>query len=738
MTTTVSLPRRARTAVASTTVLSASGSHCLIDIVPTPQLRARHEALCYQEFTVSNVPVLSCQQTCTPNPETMARSMLHCEGGWPRSVDTAETEDMLKYCKRALRDDACHATVQDCLERLHGPLRINAAIDIFQRYTFVPRGAATTLSAAATITASGAADSTASGGGTLDAATSASADDPAAPVAAPVIEQEESEVTLARQRVTTAFGHEELRSVATLTTSWAPEAARLAASTLAWQHRSDGAELAVGYVTARRDSFAGEPPPVSRGDSAPPAPCVCMWDAASPGAPTTVLRWKYGDVSTVSCSPRDAFVVGAGSMYGTVALWDVRDRSSGLGRASSLLEGHRGAVTAIRFLLGKSLELVTCGTDGIVRFWDARGTSLQPLDSFYIPRDAVGHTGAGMPGGTSAMRSRADLPSTTKTRPPPVDPNAVVATASLSSMDFDSLVGGPNKLLLGTAEGTIIACHRRGKSAAAGGGGGGAAAAASSPVSSPLRESPHGGSAGEAFASLQTAAPLPSAEDRISSRVQAHYSRIVALMRLPWHPKAYVSVGDWCARVFSEDVRSALLTTPFAASQFTSAALLPVRPTVLVLGSADGTVTVRPLLGYAQGSFGSSIKVSSGRVTAVAPQPSGRLCAATEDANGTVPLLVVPRRLCEPERGEKAQLAYVLERLGARERSAGAQSAASDRKALRSFVPSVASNSGPLVTSAEWQTRLDKVSHQYSHDVAQWLSDTAATQFATSALSQRR
>ena len=62
---------------------------------------------------------------------------------------------------------------------------------------------------------------------------------------------------------------------------------------------------------------------------------------------------------------------------------------------------------------------------------------------------------------------------------------------------------------------------------------------------------------------------------------QAHYGPVYALQRNPCFPKNFLTVGDWCARIWSEDIKeSAIMWTSSYTENLTDGCWSPTRPSV--------------------------------------------------------------------------------------------------------------------------------------------------------------
>ncbi|KAF1811081.1 WD40 repeat-like protein [Eremomyces bilateralis CBS 781.70] len=102
---------------------------------------------------------------------------------------------------------------------------------------------------------------------------------------------------------------------------------------------------------------------------------VKLWDATSGSLQQTLEGHSYG-VTAVAFSPDGKTLASAGSVDGTVKLWDATS-----GSLQQTLEGHSHGITAVAFSPdGKTLALAG-SVDGAVMLWDAAsGAVRQTLD----------------------------------------------------------------------------------------------------------------------------------------------------------------------------------------------------------------------------------------------------------------------------------------------------------------------------------------------------------------------
>lgn len=99
-----------------------------------------------------------------------------------------------------------------------------------------------------------------------------------------------------------------------------------------------------------------------------------------------------------------------------------------------------------------------------------------------------------------------------------------------SCLEYESTI--PTRFTVGTEQGIAISCNRKGK----------------------------------------------TAMEKMSIRFAAHYGPILALQRNPGFVKNFLTIGDWSAKIWSEDCReSAIMWTHFHKPMLTDGAWSPTR-----------------------------------------------------------------------------------------------------------------------------------------------------------------
>ena len=116
--------------------------------------------------------------------------------------------------------------------------------------------------------------------------------------------------------------------------------------------------------------------------------------------------------------------------------------------------------------------------------------------------------------------------------------------------DYSASTLGPGRILVGTNSGSVFALTRRGRSEG----------------------------------------------DRVQATFGPHHSAVSAVQRHPLLPKCFATAGDWCVRIWSEEVKVPVLVLPWNDSPVVDLAWHPTRPSILACATADGEVQLWNLL----------------------------------------------------------------------------------------------------------------------------------------------
>merc|ERR1719262_1647143 len=146
-----------------------------------------------------------------------------------------------------------------------------------------------------------------------------------------------------------------------------------------------------------------------------------------------------------------------------------------------------------------------------------------------------------------------------------------------------------------------------------------------------------------------------------------HFGPVYAVKRNPFHPKFFMTVGDWCTKMWMEELKGPLLQTPYYPSFLSAASWSPTRPGVFFLCRQDGRLDTWDYY-YRMNEVSLSQKVSDSALTSLSVQAGGSL-AAVGDADGVITLLQLCDGLVHMGPNEKNIIGQMFERETKREKS---------------------------------------------------------------------
>eukprot|EP00935_MAST-01C_sp_MAST-1C-sp1_P000029 g29.t1 len=150
-----------------------------------------------------------------------------------------------------------------------------------------------------------------------------------------------------------------------------------------------------------------------------------------------------------------------------------------------------------------------------------------------------------------------------------------------------------------------------------------------------------------------------------------HHGPIYSIQRNPTHSKFFMTIGDWTARIWNEDLKKPIMTTKYHNSYLISATWSPTRAGVFYVARMDGVIDIWDYF-YRQNEVAYSHKVGESALSAVSVQgnaQSGGRFVAVGDINGTVSLLEVCESLAKSQGNEKQKVSAMFERESKREKN---------------------------------------------------------------------
>ena len=145
-----------------------------------------------------------------------------------------------------------------------------------------------------------------------------------------------------------------------------------------------------------------------------------------------------------------------------------------------------------------------------------------------------------------------------------------------------------------------------------------------------------------------------------------HHGPIYSLHRNPAHPKFFLSVGDWCAKIWSEEQKSPIMQTRYHSAYLTDGCWgSQTRCGLFYLTRIDGFLDVWDFY-YRQNEVAFSQKISDSPLTSIAVNQN---MAAIGDAEGTVYIMELCKSLYESTLKEKEQMAIIFDTEARREKN---------------------------------------------------------------------
>lgn len=365
--------------------------------------------------------------------------------------------------------------------------------------------------------------------------------------------------------------------------------------------------------------------------------------AETPYAKTlTVFRDPHADKVTRSCSYISWYPDGARKLAIAYSIMEFQKQPEGMPTESYVWDVTNPNVpdftmrTASQLCCVKYNEkdpniLIGGSYNGQVQFWDTRKNPT-PVDATPIEfghRDPVYDLDwLQSKTGTEALSLSTDgnvlfwdirkLGEPTDTIPLVEKGTGVVQGAV--SLEYES-VAGPTKFMVGTESGSVIMCNRKAK----------------------------------------------NPQDRIGSSFYGHHGPVYALERNPFFPKYFMSIGDWTARIWMEDVRTPIVMSKYHDTFLTGGTWSPTRPGVFFTCKMDGTLDVWDYL-YKQNDPTLSVQISDAGLCSFNLQDAGRLIT-TGGAEGNATLLELCEGLYSIQQNEKQVIAAMFDRETKRERN---------------------------------------------------------------------
>ena len=158
--------------------------------------------------------------------------------------------------------------------------------------------------------------------------------------------------------------------------------------------------------------------------------------------------------------------------------------------------------------------------------------------------------------------------------------------------------------------------------------------------------------------------------ENILATYEGHFGPVNCVQRNPGYQKIFLTVGDWCARVWSEDAKhSSIMTTVNMPEKMTAGCWSPSRPSVFLTGRGDGLVQTWDLK-YQQNVPILTTKVSDEPIISIKFNERGSL-ALIGSCSGVATLLEMSSNLVLCSKEERQVISCLFDRETRRERVLG-------------------------------------------------------------------
>ena len=156
-------------------------------------------------------------------------------------------------------------------------------------------------------------------------------------------------------------------------------------------------------------------------------------------------------------------------------------------------------------------------------------------------------------------------------------------------------------------------------------------------------------------------------QEKLPWIMKAHHGPIYSIHRNQAFSKNFLTVGDWTARIWSEDCKeSSVIWTKYHKAKLTSGEWSPTRYSVFFLTRSDGVLDLWDILQNQKEPL-LSIKFNDEELTCLRVHEDGEL-AVVADANGSTFLVQFSENLATSSKNDKIFLSHMFDRESKREK----------------------------------------------------------------------
>ena len=150
-----------------------------------------------------------------------------------------------------------------------------------------------------------------------------------------------------------------------------------------------------------------------------------------------------------------------------------------------------------------------------------------------------------------------------------------------------------------------------------------------------------------------------------------HHGPVYSIQRNPTHSKFFMTIGDWTAKIWAEDLKTPIITTSYHSHYLTGGCWSPTRPGIFYVIGMDGSLNVWDFF-HRQSELAYSHKIGNTALSSIGVQGNSQVggkLVAVGDVSGSVSLLEVCNSLACPQQNEKSVINSMFERETRREKN---------------------------------------------------------------------
>lgn len=387
------------------------------------------------------------------------------------------------------------------------------------------------------------------------------------------------------------------------------DGARRAATKVSWHPEPGSRRLAVAYSVLQFQQTASNV-----------ATQAYIWDISKPNEHEVELT-SSSPLTCLVYNPRSPDHLVGGCHNGCIAVWDLR-KGTAPAQASLMESTHKDPVYDVFWVQSRTgNECVSVSTDGQLMWWDTRNLAGGAVDTMELgPKNYAD-------GVLRDVRGDAKAAAAAGAQPPAPTPEAKDFLYCGTCLEYRS-DSGATRYLVGTEQGTVLLCDRK-----------------------PQKDA-------ESQKVVKTV---------YGARSGKHLGPIHTVQRNPVHNKYFLTVGDWTAKVWQEDLKTPILSTRYDPVYLTGGCWSPTRPGVFFTTKMDGSMDAWDLT-HKQSEPVFSTKIGDLPICSIRIHPHGKLVALGSQ-DGTVTVIELSDALSEPHKNEKQLLGQIFERETLRERN---------------------------------------------------------------------